>query len=119
MQMTWPILQVLLGENFDHEFLSFAKGAALPSIGGPAADGRRFVEFLSQRMHFPDGLTLAALHYDLNYSKSADGFDTRRGFVLRLAALREERRYALGFRIPRLGERIIRLPSILPRRHHV
>ena len=99
----WPSVLEWLRSDFGRNFDEFARQTPLSSCGGPMADGRAFVRWLSARAALPDSVLVQALHVDLQYSQAPAGLVPRRGPALRVARLHRPRRFIVVFRVPWLG----------------
>jgi hypothetical protein len=106
----WPNLADALGSCFNELFAAFALQTALPSEGGPLADGRAFARFLAHRGDLPEAGRLEALAVDLRHVACAGGLVRRRGPVLKMALFKRPRRLVVALRLPWLGERWVTLP---------
>jgi hypothetical protein len=106
----WPGLAELLGDRFAERFEAYAESFPLPRVGGPLADGRAFVRWLSALGELPEACRLPVLIVDLRYANTGDGLVRRGGFVLKTAFLPKERRLVIGVRLPCLGEHWLSLP---------
>jgi hypothetical protein len=89
-------------------FRAYATLHALPSEGGPLADGYAFARHLQSERLFPEAARGELLTVQLRYRATARGLVRRRGPVVRLALLRRPFRLILAIRLPWLGERLLR-----------
>src|SRR5262249_24071096 len=60
----WPGVRAMLGDDFRNRFAEYAAVTPIPQHGGPLADGRAFVRYLTERMPLSDEVTLQALSVD-------------------------------------------------------
>jgi hypothetical protein len=100
----WPNLAAGLGDRFLERFGVFAAETALPSWGGPLADGFAFARWLKARRELPEAARLELLGVELRYRARVDGLVPRRGPIFRVALLRRPARCVLALRWPGLGE---------------
>jgi hypothetical protein len=91
----WPGLAVL-ETRFAEQFQAYAEIYPLPEVGGPGADGRAFVRYLSVIDAVPDDVLLDALEFDLRMSP-------RWLPAVKWVRLRKPRRLILGMRLPGSG----------------
>lgn len=101
----WPDLDAALGEKFNERFAEYASQQPLPGTGGPLADGRAFVDFLTAQGALPDEGRIEALRVDLHHVRTPRGLRPRRGPACKMALLRSPLRLVMALRIPWLGER--------------
>jgi hypothetical protein len=106
----WPRLAAGLGRRFGEQFRVFAAANPLPRDGGPLADGRAFVRWLTAAGNLPDEGRFQALAVDLRYTTSGDGLRLRRGPSFKAALLNGRRRLVLAVRLPWLGEFWLNIP---------
>jgi hypothetical protein len=106
----WPALAGALGNGFSEHFAAFAAQTAMPSEGGPLADGRAFAYFLARTGHLPDAGRLEALAVDLRFAPCAGGLRRRRGPAFKMAMLRQPQRLVLALQLQWFGEKWFALP---------
>ena len=106
----WPDLPPALGERFAEHFDKYAQTAPLPRLGGPLADGRAFLRWLTARGVCPEACKLPALAVDLRWKTTAGGLVPRRGPALRAARI--DTRLVIALQLPWLGERCFKLPLL-------
>jgi hypothetical protein len=106
----WPSLAQALGPRLVELFEGYARGEALPVLGGPIADGRAFVRWLASRGELPDAGLLEAMALDLRYRATAQGLVARRLLGFQIAWLPKSRRLVVALWLPLLGEHWLRLP---------
>jgi hypothetical protein len=106
---TWPVLAESLGDRYAEHFRAYGTRHALPSEGGPLADGYAFARHLQSERLFPGAARGELLTVQLRYRATARGLVRRRGPVVRLALFRRPFRLILAIRLPWLGERLLRL----------
>jgi hypothetical protein len=99
----WPELGEAFA-GFAARFQEYALSNPLPHAGGPLADGRVFVRWLSHRLELESRICLRALAVDLRYVASASGLTPRRRPALGIARLRDSHRLIVAVRFPGLGE---------------
>jgi hypothetical protein len=96
----WPGLAQALGESFAELFAGYAGPEGIPHRGGPLADGRAFVRYLSKVGSLPDAGRLQALWVDLHYRSCRDGLRPRRLPAIALVFLGDSGRLLLGIQLP-------------------
>ena len=106
----WPHLPVALGEHFAAHFDAYALVTALPSVGGPLADGRAFLRWLAAYGNCPSACVLPALAVDLCYRTTANGLVRRRGPRLGVVVLSSPHRLVVAWRLPWLRETWLSIP---------
>jgi len=92
-------------------FADYAAEVPLPSRGGPLADARFFVRWLTERGEADAGLRRQALTVDLQHAMRPDGLVPRRGAFVCWLRLPEAGLWCIGLRLPRLGARQFTLVS--------
>ena len=105
----WPGVTRDLGRRFGGLFAAYAAEAQLPEVGGPLADGRRFVHWLAARGELSEASQLQALAVDLHYASHSKGLVARCWPTFKLTWLHQSRRLILGIRLPAFGSRIVSL----------
>jgi hypothetical protein len=100
----WSSLRRALGARFLDQFAGFATTAAIPSCGGPLADGRAFVRVLAERGELPDEGRLEALAVDLRYAAVRDGLVPRRLPTVRIGWFPRRCGLVVAVYVPWLGE---------------
>jgi hypothetical protein len=106
----WPRLEKMLGERDFHErFLRFARSTPLAEKGGPLADGYAFARGLDPVLVWSDEATLERLAVEMRYRWGKRGLRPRRGFTVRMARLRQRRKFVVAIRLPWWGVRWVML----------
>jgi hypothetical protein len=93
----WPSVCRMLGAEYRAQFAAYAAHAPLPRFGGPLADGRFFVQYLSTHIALSDATKLQALTVDARYRLSPIGLAPRRLPALRVGWLAQSRALAVVF----------------------
>jgi hypothetical protein len=106
----WPVLAQALGESFFERFAAYAAGTTIPHRGGPLADGRFFIRYLSKAGALPDAARVEALWVDLRYRSCRDGLRPRRWLGIAVVFFRDSRCLLLGIRLPKIGSRCLNIP---------
>jgi hypothetical protein len=99
----WPTLFQALGDSARSLFERYAELMPLPREGGPLADGRFFVQWLSTQRKLTSGARLEIMSVDLRYAMKSTGLLARKWPSCRIALL-SARRVVVAIRIPRVGE---------------
>jgi hypothetical protein len=107
---TWAGLTAALGKRFAERFDAFAATYPSPKMGGPLADGRAFLRWLTATGDAPEACRLQAIAVDLRYVATTAGLVPRRGPMLKIAWLRQPRRLVLAIRLLGLREFWLSVP---------
>jgi hypothetical protein len=103
----WPRLAAELAEDFQPLFLEYARQTAPPPRGGAITEGRNFARFLDQAGRLQDGGRWEVLMVDLRFRITPDHLSRRRGLAMQVRFLPQQRRWAIAFRAPWLGVRVV------------
>ena len=107
----WPGLTDALGDRFAERFDAYAKSAPLPSDGGPLADGRAFLRWLTAAGEPVLACEMQQFAVDLRFRWTNGGLTPRRGLAVKFARLGKPRRTIIAVRLPWLGEHWFRIRS--------
>ena len=97
---SWPAVERLLGDSFSTAFTQYAKDTPLPQEGGPMADGRTFVGWLSESHSLTDEIRLLALQFDVCNKRHPKGWRPRRWGHAAWVWLPDGQHWLVGVRIP-------------------
>lgn len=97
---SWPAVVQLLGDSFSTAFTQYAQATPLPQEGGPLADGRTFVGWLSESQSLTDEIIRLALRFDVSNKRHPKGWRPRRWGHAAWVWLPESQQWLMGVRIP-------------------
>lgn len=104
----WPRLAAALGADFNERFAAYAATAALPSRGGPLADGRAFAQTLDLA-HAPESVRVDILAIDLRYKMTPLGLVLRRWPAMKMLWLFDSHKLIVAIAVRGLGDHWFRV----------